>query len=67
MLRYRWVCYGMLLLTYIFVYFDRVSPAVIAPEFMKQFNISATSHGILSSMYYNPNDEMHIPTGLLSD
>ncbi len=34
MLRYRWLCYGMLLLTYIFVYFDRVAPAVVAPELM---------------------------------
>ena len=39
MLSYRWVCYGMLLLTYIFVYFDRVAPAVIAPELMKEFGL----------------------------
>lgn len=67
MLRYRWVCYGMLLLTYIFVYFDRVSPAVIAPELMKEFNLSATSLGILSSMYFYPYAAMQIPSGILSD
>ena len=67
MLRYRWVCYGMLLLTYIFVYFDRVAPAVIAPELMKEFGLSATALGILSSMYFYPYAAMQIPSGILSD
>ncbi|HMK36257.1 MAG TPA: MFS transporter [Desulfomonilaceae bacterium] len=67
MLNYRWVCYGMLLLTYIFVYFDRVAPAVIAPELMKEFGLSATSLGILSSMYFYPYAAMQIPSGILSD
>lgn len=67
MLRYRWVCYGMLLLTYIFVYFDRVAPAVVAPELMKEFGLTATSLGILSSMYFYPYAAMQIPSGILSD
>ncbi len=67
MLRYRWLCYGMLLLTYIFVYFDRVAPAVVAPELMKEFGLSATSLGVLSSMYFYPYAAMQIPSGILSD
>jgi sugar phosphate permease len=67
MLQYRWICYGMLLLTYIFVYFDRVAPAVIAPELMKEFGLTATSLGILSSMYFYPYAAMQIPSGILSD
>jgi len=67
MLRYRWICYGMLLLTYIFVYFDRVAPAVVAPELMKEFGLTATSLGILSSMYFYPYAAMQIPSGILSD
>jgi len=67
MLRYRWVCYGMLLLTYIFVYFDRVAPAVVAPELMKEFGLTATSLGILASMYFYPYGLMQIPSGILSD
>ncbi|MHC1725649.1 MAG: MFS transporter [Syntrophobacteraceae bacterium] len=67
MLRYRWVCYGMLLLTYVFVYFDRVAPAVVAPELMKEFGLSATGLGILSSMYFYPYAAMQIPSGILSD
>src|ERR1035437_3933736 len=56
MLAYRWVCYGILVLTYIFVYFDRVAPAVVAPELMKEFGLTATGLGILSSMYF-----IHMP------
>lgn len=67
MLRYRWICYGILLLTYIFVYFDRVAPAVVAPELMKEFSLTATSLGILSSMYFYPYAAMQIPSGILSD
>ena len=67
MLRYRWLCYGVLLLTYIFVYFDRVAPAVVAPELMKEFGLTATSLGILSSMYFYPYAAMQIPSGILSD
>src|SRR5512137_1231279 len=67
MLRYRWITYGMFLLTYIFVYFDRVAPAVVAPELMKEFGLTATSLGILSSMYFYPYAAMQIPSGILSD
>ena len=57
----------MLLLTYIFVYFDRVAPAVVAPELMKEFGLTATSLGILSSMYFYPYAAMQIPSRILSD
>lgn len=67
MLAYRWVCYFMLLATYVFVYFDRVAPAVVAPELMKEFSLTATSMGILSSMYFYPYAAMQIPSGILSD
>jgi len=67
MLRYRWLCYGILLLTYICVYFDRVAPAVVAPELMKEFGLTATSLGILVSMYFYPYGAMQIPSGILSD
>jgi sugar phosphate permease len=67
MLTYRWVTYGMFLLTYIFVYFDRVAPAVVAPELMKEFGLSATALGILSSMYFYPYAAMQFPSGVLAD
>lgn len=64
---YRWVCLATLWLVYFFVYFDRVAPAVVAPELMKTFNISAASMGLLSAAYFYPYAAMQIPSGVLSD
>lgn len=64
---YRWVCLVTLWLVYFFVYFDRVAPAVVAPELMKAFNISAASLGLLSAAYFYPYAAMQIPSGILSD
>ena len=66
-LSYRWVCLVTLWLVYFFVYFDRVAPAVVAPELMKAFNISAASLGLLSAAYFYPYAAMQIPSGILSD
>jgi len=66
-LSYRWVCLVTLWLVYFFVYFDRVAPAVVAPELAKAFNISAASLGLLSAAYFYPYAAMQIPSGILSD
>lgn len=66
-LNYRWVCLLTLWLVYFFVYFDRVAPAVVAPELMKTFNISAASMGLLSAAYFYPYAAMQIPSGILAD
>ncbi len=67
MLSYRWVCLVTFWLVYFFVYFDRVAPAVVAPELVKAFNISAASLGLLSAAYFYPYAAMQIPSGVLSD
>jgi len=66
-LSYRWVCLITLWFVYFFVYFDRVAPAVVAPEIMKTFGISAASMGLLSAAYFYPYAAMQIPSGVLSD
>ncbi|GHU03505.1 MFS transporter [Alphaproteobacteria bacterium] len=66
-LRYRWVCLCALWLVYFFVYFDRVAPAVVAPEMMREFGITASAMGLLSAAYFYPYAAMQIPSGILSD
>lgn len=66
-LRYRWVCLAVLWLVYFFVYFDRVAPAIVAPELMTEFGISAAAMGLLSAAYFYPYAAMQIPSGILSD
>lgn len=64
---YRWVCLCTLWLVYFFVYFDRVAPAVVAPEMMAEFGITAAQMGLLSAAYFYPYAAMQIPSGILSD
>ena len=66
-LRYRWVIFWILAVGYLFVYFHRVSSAVVAPELVKTFGISGATLGILASAYFYPYAIMQIPVGLLSD
>lgn len=66
-LRYRWIIFIVLALQYLFVYFHRVCPAVVAQDLVETFSISATSLGILASGYFYPYALMQIPVGLLAD
>jgi len=63
----RWIMYAILILTYIFVYFDRVAPAVVAPDLAKEFTLNAASLGLLSALYFYPYAAMQIPSGFLAD
>ena len=66
-LGYRWIIFGVLAIAYFFVYFHRVSTAIVAPELIKEFAISGSLLGILASAYFYPYTMMQIPVGLLSD
>lgn len=63
----RWLIFWILALQYLFVYFHRVCPAVVAPELVNTFRISGTSLGVLASGYFYSYAIMQIPAGLLSD
>jgi MFS family permease len=66
-LHYKWVIFGVLALQYLFGYFHRVCPAVVAPELIKAFDISGVALGVLASAYFYPYAAMQIPAGILSD
>ncbi|MBM3241639.1 MFS transporter [Candidatus Poribacteria bacterium] len=66
-LRYRWFIFGSLATGYLFVYFHRLSPAIVAVELMNSFRTGGTVLGILSSAYFYPYAIMQLPAGLLSD
>lgn len=64
---YRWIAYGVLCMVYFFVYFDRLAPAIVAPELVKAFQINGASLGLLAAAYFYPYAIMQFPSGLLSD
>jgi sugar phosphate permease len=66
-LQYKWVIFGVLAAQYLFGYFHRVCPAVVAPELTKAFDISGMALGVLASAYFYPYAAMQIPAGILAD
>lgn len=67
MMIYRWVIFGVLAFAYFFVYFHRVSTAVVATDIQTQFGVGATSIALLSSAYFYTYTIMQLPSGILTD
>jgi MFS family permease len=66
-LRLAWTIWGFGALFYLMGFFQRVAPAVMTAELMRDFNISAAALGNLSAFYYYSYVAMQIPTGILAD
>jgi len=66
-MKYRWVVFVILALAYFFVYFHRVSTAVVATDIMNSFGVGAASIGLLGSAYFYAYTAMQLPSGILSD
>jgi sugar phosphate permease len=52
---------------YVFVYFHRLCPAVVALDLQKSLDVSGGAIGLLASSYFYPYALMQFPAGLLSD
>jgi sugar phosphate permease len=65
-LSYRWAVFGILALA-LFVYFHRVSPAVVSTDLQTTFGVGAASIALLSSAYFYAYTIMQLPSGLLTD
>lgn len=66
-MKYRWVVFVILAFAYFFVYFHRVSTAVVAADIMKSFGVGAASIGLLGSAYFYAYTAMQLPSGILTD
>ena len=66
-LRLSWTVWGLGALLYLIGFYQRVAPAVMTNELMRDFNLSATALGNLSAFYFYSYVAMQIPTGILSD
>ena len=67
-LSYRWAVFGILAFAYFFVYFHRVSSAVVSADLQITFGVStAASIALLSSVYFYAYTVMQLPSGLLTD
>lgn len=62
-----WLTWGLLASLYFVGFFQRVAPAVMVDELMRDFTIAATMLGNLSAVYFYTYAAMQIPSGLLAD
>jgi sugar phosphate permease len=63
----RWAVFGVLAVAYFFVYFHRVSTAVVSADLEATFGVDAASIALLSSAYFYAYTIMQLPSGLLTD
>ena len=66
-LTYRWLIFSIMALAYVFVYFHRLCPAVVALDLQESLKVSGGAVGLLASAYFYPYAVMQFPAGLLSD
>jgi MFS family permease len=66
-LRVAWLVWGLGALLYLMGFFQRVAPAVMTDELMRDFSINAAGLGSLSALYFYSYVAMQIPTGILAD
>ena len=62
-----WVVWGIAALFYLTGFYQRVSPAVMTSELMRDFGLTAKSLGNLSAFYFYFYVAMQIPAGVLID
>ncbi len=65
--RVRWTIYGLLVVSYMMVYFHRMAPGAVAADLMQAFATSGAALGSLAAMYYYIYTAMQIPSGVLAD
>lgn len=62
-----WLMWGLVAMLYLLGFFQRMAPAVMVDELMRDFDISGALMGNLSATYFYSYAAMQIPSGLLVD
>jgi len=65
--QYRWVVFASVLFTYFLIVSQRTAPGLITDQLMKEFNITAATIGLLTSIQFLAYAGLQIPIGILSD
>ncbi len=64
---YALLLFAIICLAYLFVTFHRVSPAVMANDIMAETGLTATTMGLLASVFFVIFGLMQLPSGILAD
>lgn len=63
----KWSIFGVLILTYILVYFHRMAPGVVSEYLMGAFQTTGAELGTLSAIYFFVYAFMQVPSGVIAD
>jgi sugar phosphate permease len=66
-LSYRWVVWGIMIASFMVVFFHRLAAGVVREDLVGAFGLSASSFGTLASMYFYAYMIMQIPVGIMAD
>lgn len=64
---YRWIVLASVLFTYCVIVSQRTAPGLITDQLMKEFTLTASTIGLLSSVQFLAYAGLQIPIGILSD
>ena len=67
LLTYRWVIWGVLILTFIMAHFHRMAIGVVRDDLVWEFNVSAVTFANIGSVYFYLYMLMQLPAGFLAD
>lgn len=67
LLRYRWLIFGILAISYFLVYFHRTSTSVVGGDIGDTFGVGASAIALLGSTYFFVYMAMQLPSGILAD
>ncbi|XJZ27234.1 nitrate/nitrite transporter [Bacillota bacterium Lsc_1132] len=65
--KYRWIVFAAVLFAYFLIVSQRTAPGLITDQLMKEFTISASMIGLLTSIQFLAYAGLQIPIGILSD
>ena len=65
--KYRWVVFATVLFTYFLIVSQRTAPGLITDQLMKEFNVTASMIGLMTSIQFLAYAGLQIPIGILAD
>lgn len=65
--KYRWVVFVVVLLTYLLMASQRTAPGLITDQLMSDFQVTAATIGLLTSIQFFVYTSLQVPMGILAD
>ena len=65
--KYRWVVFVAVLFTYLLMASQRTAPGLITDQLMRDFNVTASTIGLLTSIQFFVYTSLQVPMGILAD